>query len=137
TEDELQSATDQLQHRENRERPASQCSAKHWGQLYLPPVLNVLYSICIVNLFFPAGPRCPTGWISFNFKCYYVSDERKTWIDSQEDCRHKGADLLIINSLKEELMFSKDQRAWIGLTDKEHEGTWKWRDYYRRTPTFT
>ncbi|XP_072563479.1 uncharacterized protein [Paramormyrops kingsleyae] len=73
-------------------------------------------------------PRCPTGWISFNFKCYYVSDERKTWIDSQEDCRHKGADLLIINSLKEELIFSKDQRAWIGLTDKEHEGTWKWVD---------
>ncbi|XP_048853162.1 C-type lectin domain family 4 member M-like isoform X3 [Brienomyrus brachyistius] len=73
-------------------------------------------------------PRCPSGWISFNFKCYYVSDQQKTWINSQEDCRHKGADLFIINSLKEQLIFSKYQRAWIGLTDSDHEGTWKWVD---------
>nr|XP_023662849.1 CD209 antigen-like protein E [Paramormyrops kingsleyae] len=73
-------------------------------------------------------PRCPSGWISFNFKCYYVSDRQKTWIDSREDCKHKGADLIIINSLKEQLIFSKDQIAWIGLTDSGHEGTWKWVD---------
>uniref|UniRef100_A0A8C9YQB8 C-type lectin domain-containing protein n=1 Tax=Sander lucioperca TaxID=283035 RepID=A0A8C9YQB8_SANLU len=45
------------------------------------------------------------------------------------DCRQKGADLVIINS-KEEQDFTRKfkMRLWIGLTDSETEGTWKWVD---------
>uniref|UniRef100_A0A671YT81 C-type lectin domain-containing protein n=1 Tax=Sparus aurata TaxID=8175 RepID=A0A671YT81_SPAAU len=60
---------------------------------------------------------------------YYISSGKKSWDDSREDCRGRGADLVIVNS-KEEQMFinSKNLVVWIGLTDREEEGTWRWVD---------
>ncbi|XP_030289425.1 CD209 antigen-like protein E [Sparus aurata] len=72
---------------------------------------------------------CKDGCTSFNFSFYYISSGKKSWDDSREDCRGRGADLVIVNS-KEEQMFinSKNLVVWIGLTDREEEGTWRWVD---------
>ncbi|XP_031141313.1 CD209 antigen-like [Sander lucioperca] len=68
-------------------------------------------------------------WEYFNGSFYYISSIKKTWQESRDDCLQKGADLLIINS-KEEHDFTRtfQKRLWIGLTDSETEGTWKWVD---------
>ncbi|CAB1458185.1 unnamed protein product [Pleuronectes platessa] len=79
------------------------------------------------------GRRWPVGRSLDNpvlrFIFYFISSDTKSWGDSRDDCLQKGADLVIINS-KEENEFTRQFRRsfWIGLTDTETEGTWKWVD---------
>ncbi|XP_054460290.1 uncharacterized protein LOC129095757 [Anoplopoma fimbria] len=69
------------------------------------------------------------GWVYSNNSFYYISSNQKSWQESRDDCRQRGADLIIINS-KGEQDFARGfkRRAWIGLTDRETEGKWKWVD---------
>ncbi|XP_053474883.1 CD209 antigen-like protein C [Ictalurus furcatus] len=73
-----------------------------------------------------------TGWILFNSNLYYISTEKKSWTESREDCRERGADLVIINNAEEwEFIINhlgNINRAWIGLSDRDTEGEWKWVD---------
>ncbi|XP_046905844.1 C-type lectin domain family 4 member M-like isoform X2 [Hypomesus transpacificus] len=72
---------------------------------------------------------CPLGWWRFSSSCYHISTEAKSWAESRQDCKSKGADLVVIDSREEQAflhIFGK--RVWIGLTDSEKEGTWTWLD---------
>uniref|UniRef100_A0A674A7T4 C-type lectin domain-containing protein n=1 Tax=Salmo trutta TaxID=8032 RepID=A0A674A7T4_SALTR len=75
---------------------------------------------------------CPQGWKKLGNSCYYVSTESKSWEESRQDCRNRGADLVVINSQEKQTFVNwlcgvKDY-VWIGLTDSVTEGTWKWVD---------
>ncbi|XP_042349931.1 C-type lectin domain family 4 member M-like isoform X2 [Plectropomus leopardus] len=76
--------------------------------------------------------NCQSGWRKFHVNCYFISEEKKSWSSSRQDCIAKGADLVIINSREEQEfvrgLLRTDEDAWIGLTDSLKEGTWTWVD---------
>ncbi|XP_026215268.1 C-type lectin domain family 4 member M-like [Anabas testudineus] len=74
-------------------------------------------------------------WRHFNGNFYYFSSLMKSWQESRNDCQQRGADLVIINSAKEQdFIRSWRKHMWIGLNDREVEGTWRWVD---GTPVLT
>ncbi|XP_071338318.1 CD209 antigen-like protein E [Trachinotus anak] len=73
---------------------------------------------------------CPTGWRMFSCTCYFFSTESGSWEKGREDCRAKGADLVVIDSPEQRTFLAGliSKPTWIGLTDREEEGIWKWVD---------
>ncbi|XP_052463223.1 asialoglycoprotein receptor 1-like [Carassius gibelio] len=62
---------------------------------------------------------------------YYFSSERKSWTESRKYCMERGADLITINNKEKQELFRNlfgYNRVWIGLTDSDLEGRWKWVD---------
>ncbi|XP_048022578.1 CD209 antigen-like isoform X3 [Megalobrama amblycephala] len=82
-------------------------------------------------------PGSSDGWIYNHSSFYYISSEKKSWNESRSYCTERGADLIIINNKEEQDFVQKNIRGslvWIGLTDIDEEGSWKWVD--GSTPTF-
>uniref|UniRef100_A0A671L3D8 C-type lectin domain-containing protein n=1 Tax=Sinocyclocheilus anshuiensis TaxID=1608454 RepID=A0A671L3D8_9TELE len=76
------------------------------------------------------------GWIYYQANLYFVSSEKKSWTESRRYCMERGADLIIINNREEQvsethfitIKISANANVWIGLTDSDVEGSWKWVD---------
>ncbi|XP_059394590.1 C-type lectin domain family 10 member A-like [Carassius carassius] len=70
-------------------------------------------------------------WIYYQSSFYYMSNERKSWTESRQDCLKRRADLIIINN-REEYDFVENHTVkrefWIGVTDTDVEDSWKWVD---------
>ncbi|XP_034741901.1 CD209 antigen-like protein C isoform X3 [Etheostoma cragini] len=73
---------------------------------------------------------CPAEWRTFCSSCYLLSAESGSWEKGRQDCRDRGADLVVIDSSEEQTFLFKfvKKDTWFGLTDKDQEGTWKWVD---------
>ncbi|XP_064177756.1 CD209 antigen-like protein C isoform X4 [Anguilla rostrata] len=73
---------------------------------------------------------CPQGWAQFSSKCYYFSNEMKSWTDSRSDCIKRGADLVITESEEEQRFINNKTQyyTWIGLSYSADQGNWLWVD---------
>ncbi|XP_018924495.1 C-type lectin domain family 17, member A-like [Cyprinus carpio] len=71
------------------------------------------------------------GWIYYQYHFYYMSTEMKSWTESRKYCTERGADLIIINNRQEQELvknISGGAYVWIGLTNIDVDGSWKWVD---------
>ncbi|XP_058624261.1 CD209 antigen-like protein C [Onychostoma macrolepis] len=71
------------------------------------------------------------GWTCYQSSFYYKSNEQKNWTESRRYCTERGADLIIINNRQEQDFVKNMSGAaifYIGVTDSDVEGTWKWVD---------
>uniref|UniRef100_A0A4W5R898 C-type lectin domain-containing protein n=1 Tax=Hucho hucho TaxID=62062 RepID=A0A4W5R898_9TELE len=88
-------------------------------------VLQVTFNISLRLAFCDKGSEN----IKLESSWYFLSTVKNPWRESRQDCLKRGADLVIVNSDKEQkFLFGFNKRAWIGLTDSVTEGTWKWVD---------
>uniref|UniRef100_A0A3P9P6R6 CD209 antigen-like protein A n=1 Tax=Poecilia reticulata TaxID=8081 RepID=A0A3P9P6R6_POERE len=81
-------------------------------------------------LFYLLEKTCPEGWRMFSCSCYLLSTSSGSWDEGRTDCRTRGGDLVVIDDDDEQKFISTftNKQTWIGLNDKETEGSWKWVD---------
>ncbi|RLW01803.1 hypothetical protein DV515_00007644 [Chloebia gouldiae] len=71
---------------------------------------------------------CPPGWQLHRGRCYFFSEEARSWEDSQKNCLARKSQLLVIeDEIEMEFIDNKDKDTkyiWIGLDAKDMEKTW-------------
>ena len=58
-----------------------------------------------------------------------MKEQKLSWTDARESCKHKGGDLASISSqaINDRLLSMEvEDDFWIGLNDKENEGSYVW-----------
>ncbi|XP_051787698.1 killer cell lectin-like receptor subfamily B member 1B allele B isoform X2 [Erpetoichthys calabaricus] len=76
---------------------------------------------------------CPVEWLQHLNKCYYISKENKTWLNSTKFCNSFLAHLVKIED-DNELEFLRNKMVgaeytyWIGLWQQHTYDVWRWFD---------
>ncbi|XP_031299987.2 killer cell lectin-like receptor subfamily F member 1 isoform X1 [Camelus dromedarius] len=75
---------------------------------------------------------CPSEWLKYQEKCYWFSNEMKSWNDSYGYCLGRKSHLLIIQDQLEMAFIQKTLKqsnyVWIGLNFTSLKKTWTWVD---------
>nr|XP_013006443.1 C-type lectin domain family 17, member A [Cavia porcellus] len=75
---------------------------------------------------------CPDDWLPFEGRCYYFSPNTRSWDDARRFCQENYSHLVIIDSPAEHDFVAKAHGSprvyWLGLSDKDREGDWRWLD---------
>merc|ERR1712013_491737 len=78
---------------------------------------------------------CTEGWQEFDGRCYlWVTNQERNWTEAEKFCNSEEGHLASVTSkeMHEFILEEVEKRktkVWIGATDQESEGTWKWSDY--------
>lgn len=80
----------------------------------------------------PTRPR-PKETVKFGGHTYAIIKEPAPWHVAKKRCEEMGGHLVILDSTKEfayiaTLCKKEATSAWVGATDEESEGAWKWVD---------
>jgi len=79
--------------------------------------------------------NCPPEYVLIQDKCFYITDSKETYINAKTQCSIKGGKmyeprdaetlLILVEYLKNVLGYttSSEYRTWIGISDREEEGT--------------
>uniref|UniRef100_A0A8D0EN57 C-type lectin domain-containing protein n=1 Tax=Strix occidentalis caurina TaxID=311401 RepID=A0A8D0EN57_STROC len=79
-----------------------------------------------------ADPACRKGWERHGFYCYLVGHTSVTFSEAKKTCERSSAYLASIGDRYEQaylislIGLSSEKYFWIGLTDREEQGMFKW-----------
>ncbi len=84
-------------------------------------------------MFVQALVQCQSPWIAFQGSCYALFTQARPWSVADTHCKRESAQLVKIESADEnefirQNFLSSGVDYWIGLTDAQTEGVWKWPD---------
>jgi len=77
---------------------------------------------------------CEEGWEKNGDHCYFLSTEKKNWFAAETFCRNESGHLASVHSdATSDIVWGMMNRTsldviWIGGSDTEEEGVWKWAD---------
>ncbi|XP_039886053.1 perlucin-like protein [Simochromis diagramma] len=80
--------------------------------------------------------ECPDRWVHVGDHCFFLSNDNDGWLNSTLKCKDIGGHLAILTTKEEHDALEKEARTigtfnpfyWLGLSDIENEGDWKWVD---------
>nr|XP_032822130.1 FRAS1-related extracellular matrix protein 1 [Petromyzon marinus]XP_032822131.1 FRAS1-related extracellular matrix protein 1 [Petromyzon marinus] len=77
------------------------------------------------------GQRCPSGWTHHGGRCFLlVASVSANWAEAERSCRQTHDGTLVSVRSREEMSwlwdFGSRQPFWIGLSDRQEEGSWQW-----------
>ncbi|KAL4219517.1 positive regulation of myeloid dendritic cell activation [Mactra antiquata] len=92
-------------------------------------ILSTTVVLCLQYIL--AACSCPDGWQRHGPTCYHFSHDLESFGIADLMCKHMGGVLAEIETLQESSFLSAqvasfNNRYWIGLTDIQEEGIWKW-----------
>lgn len=98
--------------------PAGSDPASDGSPTATPPAVDAAVSCATMGGFTLAA----TG------SCYMVGDNVFAWQDARNFCQAWGGDLVEIGSFEENVALARsvEGSVWIGATDQEEEGTFRW-----------
>ena len=118
----------------NESQPDNYNSEEHYLHMYPSGKWNDISSSAIVMMFvceyetftIDASLYSPQKSTINNNSVYEVYKDEVTWERANEICNQKGGHLVIINNKSEDEYIKTlvDQSIWLGINDKEKEGTW-------------
>ncbi|XP_072810801.1 killer cell lectin-like receptor subfamily F member 1 isoform X2 [Vicugna pacos] len=98
--------------------------------LGLSGAVNGILALTLISLTLLA--MCPSEWLKYQEKCYWFSNEMKSWNDSYGYCLGRKSHLLIIQDQLEMAFIQKTLKqsnyVWIGLNFTSLKKTWTWVD---------
>ncbi|XP_071505817.1 macrophage mannose receptor 1-like [Diadema antillarum] len=103
-----------------------------------------MYGVCKkpqsdLNVVVPSNDGCPTGWMKYMSTCYQMFGDKLSWADARDSCIVKGGKLATMNNKFDQAFiaaqlgatssdYTGDDDYWIGLSDTDIPGTYKWVD---------
>ncbi|XP_054750997.2 macrophage mannose receptor 1-like [Lytechinus pictus] len=99
------------------------------------------------NVVQPPNDGCPSGWVKYMSTCYLmVMDQKLSWADARDSCLAQQGKLATLNDRYDQAFlssklgeyateFTGSDDFWIGLSDTDVPGTYKWVD--GSYPTFS
>ncbi|NXM95012.1 MRC1 protein, partial [Sylvia borin] len=86
-------------------------------------------------------PGCQKGWKRYGFHCYLVGSALLTFSEANKTCEQSKAYLATVESRNEQTFLisltglRSEKHFWIGLSDTEEQGSFRWTN--GETPHFT
>ncbi|XP_059577248.1 C-type lectin domain family 4 member F-like [Alligator mississippiensis] len=83
--------------------------------------------------------RVTQGWRHHGGNLYYFSKEKSSWEEAEQFCVSQNSHLSSVLSREEQEYLATELRGayhWIGLSDREAEGSWRWVDGSKYTEGF-
>ncbi|XP_011808519.1 PREDICTED: killer cell lectin-like receptor subfamily F member 1 isoform X2 [Colobus angolensis palliatus] len=104
----------------------------HWYKILLgiSGTMNGILALTLISLILLV--LCQSEWLKYQGKCYWFSNEMKSWNDSYVYCLERKSHLLIIQDELEMAFIKKNLRqsnyVWMGLNFTSLKMTWTWVD---------
>uniref|UniRef100_A0A8C5RVB0 C-type lectin domain-containing protein n=1 Tax=Laticauda laticaudata TaxID=8630 RepID=A0A8C5RVB0_LATLA len=79
---------------------------------------------------YPCGAKS-REWKYFDGACYFFSIQEVIWHTAENHCQEKNSELVVITNQYEQNFLQsqiRNERYWIGLSDHNDEGQWRWID---------
>uniref|UniRef100_UPI0010A03C10 early activation antigen CD69-like n=1 Tax=Podarcis muralis TaxID=64176 RepID=UPI0010A03C10 len=68
----------------------------------------------------PVDAACPDRWVGYLGKCYYKSEDKRNWSDSESRCSFLGASLAVIDT-KPDLVRNKYVSSLVGSSPEANK----------------